>query len=375
MLGQAIAAEFIRLRRAKTTWLTALGVAAGPLFGGLFMWILQEPGRAEQLGLIGQKAQFALGMGFGATGWGKWFPWSIVPLYAGVAGPRAETLAPGSLGVLGVTCVAVVMASIWQFTYADNNQQETGRLLGRDSVTASPRSYQMTTFAVRVFLFSVLPLLISAGVILFDRTTSSRERRLEVPLIMLFAVGVAGSGIGAFISHLFFGDVVAASIGWPTGSPFQLEMASANLALGLLGVVAAGRRDGFREATVIAVTVLGVGASIVHVMDIVATGNLAPGNTIQNAANLIKPAFLIPLLVASRRAERFPNSEAQTPRFDLWRAPLLQASAVVTAIVATAFGIGFAFDEPLLVSALGAIAASASLAVILARSPTRRPRS
>ena len=230
----------------------------------------------------------------------------------------------------------------------------------------------MTTFAVRVFLFSILPLLLSAGVILFDRTTSSRERRLEVPLIMLFALGVAGSGIGAFISHLFFADVVAVSIGWPTGSPFQREMAFANLALGLLGIVAAGRRDGFREATVIAVTVLGVGASIVHVMDIVATGNLAPGNTIQNAANLIKPAFLIPLLVASRRAEHSSSSEVQTPQFDLWRAPLLQSSAAITAIVATAFGIGFAFDQPLLVSALGAIGACAALAIILARSPTRR---
>jgi ABC-2 type transport system permease protein len=260
MLGQAIATEFIKLRRAKITWLTALGVAVGPLFGGLFMWILQQPGRAEQLGLIGQKARFVgqaadwptyfalltqmtgvvsvvlfsvltayvfgreysdgtaknmlglpvrrawfpvakfvvvfvwcvlltsliicgglvigaalrlpgfsvalvassvdeivlaglmacllmpavawiaalgrgylapigfallmllLGMGFGATGWGKWFPWSIVPLVAGVAGPRTETLAPGSLVVLGITCVAGVAATIWQFTYADNNQ-------------------------------------------------------------------------------------------------------------------------------------------------------------------------------------------------------------------------------------------------------------
>ena len=48
-----------------------------------------------------------------------------------------------------------------------------------------------------------------------------------------------------------------------------------------------GRRDGFREATVIAVTVFGVGATIVHVSDIIQTGNLAPGNTIQNVGNLL----------------------------------------------------------------------------------------
>jgi hypothetical protein len=47
--------------------------------------------------------------------------------------------------------------------------------------------------------------------------------------------------------------------------------------IGVLGLVAEGRRDGFHEATVIAVTIFGVGATIVHIMDITATRNLAPG--------------------------------------------------------------------------------------------------
>ncbi len=63
-----------------------------------------------------------LGMAFGATGWGKWFPWSMVPLFAGVAGPRVETLAPGSLVVLALTFAAGVAATIWQMRYADNAQ-------------------------------------------------------------------------------------------------------------------------------------------------------------------------------------------------------------------------------------------------------------
>jgi len=35
-----------------------------------------------------------LGMGLGATGWGKWFPWSIVPLFAGIAGPAPQARRP-----------------------------------------------------------------------------------------------------------------------------------------------------------------------------------------------------------------------------------------------------------------------------------------
>jgi uncharacterized protein DUF6790 len=57
-----------------------------------------------------------------------------------------------------------------------------------------------------------------------------------------------------------------------------------------------GRRDGFREATVIAVTVFGVGASVVHVMDVIESGNLAPGNIVQNVSNLLR-----------RIVDRFPG--------------------------------------------------------------------
>jgi hypothetical protein len=49
-----------------------------------------------------------------------------------------------------------------------------------------------------------------------------------------------------------------------------------------------GRRDGFREATVIAVTVFGVGASVVHIFS---------------------DALLIAFLAASRRVERSPDPE------------------------------------------------------------------
>ncbi len=206
----------------------------------------------------------------------------------------------------------------------------------------------MAAVGLRIFVFTLLPLLLAGAVILFDSSTSSKERRLETVLIFLFAIAVAGSGISNFVAHFFLSDVVAESIGWEAGSPFQLEVAFANLALGVLGMVAVGRRDGFREATVIAVTVLSLGATVVHVMDIVATGNLAPGNTLQNAANLLRPALLIGFLAASRRAERSPDSEAGTPAFERWRRPLLQASAPVTIVIATAYGIGFAVGQPLL---------------------------
>jgi 4-amino-4-deoxy-L-arabinose transferase-like glycosyltransferase len=232
----------------------------------------------------------------------------------------------------------------------------------------------MAVFALRIYTFSVLPLLLAGAVIVLDTSVSSRERKLEVLLVFLFALSVAGGGIGNFFAHFFLSDQVAESIGWPTGSPFQREVAFANLALGVLGLVAVGRRDGFREATVIAVTVFGVGATIVHIMDIAATGNLAPGNTLQNVLNLARPALLIGILAMARRAEAAPGSESGTEEFDRWRAPLAQAAGLATACVATAFGIAYAVNHPILITLLGTAIGFAVVMVTLLRAPQHHIR-
>jgi ABC-2 type transport system permease protein len=63
-----------------------------------------------------------LGNVVGVTGWAKWFPWSIVPLFAGVAGPRAQLLAPASVLIVVATGVIGLFATIRHLTLADNDQ-------------------------------------------------------------------------------------------------------------------------------------------------------------------------------------------------------------------------------------------------------------
>ena len=228
----------------------------------------------------------------------------------------------------------------------------------------------MDGVAIRVFIFAVLPVIIAAGHVSLDRSSRLHERRLEIFLLYLFGIGVAGSGIGGFFGHFFISDSVAESIGWPTGNPFQLEVGFANLAVGILGIAAMGRRDGFREATVIAVTVFAVGATVVHVMDVIESGNLAPGNTIQNVSNLLRPTLLFAFLAASRRAERSPDSEAQTPGFDRWRAPRIRAAGLMTGSVAAGFGVGYATDLPAVGTLIGTLFGAGLTALVVARSPT-----
>lgn len=259
-LGMVLGTELLKLRRSKITWLTWLAFSIAPIVGGLFMWILKEPDRARELGLLGAKAQFAgraadwpsftaalvqmtsvggmvltavitayvfgreyadgtaknmlalpvrresfviakllvvalwfavlvaailveamaiglaldlpgfspgllgrtardaalsaamcfllvppvawiatlgrgylpplgfaivtfvLGNVFAATGWGKWFPYSIVPLYTGIAGPRVGLLEPGSYVVVLLLFAAGIAATMRQVLSADDTQ-------------------------------------------------------------------------------------------------------------------------------------------------------------------------------------------------------------------------------------------------------------
>jgi hypothetical protein len=226
----------------------------------------------------------------------------------------------------------------------------------------------MTIFLIRVSIFTILPLVLAGIVLLIDKSTNSRERKLEVFLIFLFALGVAGSGIGGFFGHIFLSDLVADAVGWPIGSPFQLEMGFANLALGVLGIIAVGRRDGFREATVIAVTIIGFGATIVHLIDIFETGNLAPGNTIQNFANLLRPILLIGILYAARREEAKPYSETGSIEFEQWLQAFGFVAGMVTAIVAMGFGLGFAIGQPVLLTGIGILVSIVVLVIAVIRS-------
>jgi hypothetical protein len=224
---------------------------------------------------------------------------------------------------------------------------------------------------VRLALFTVLPLLLGAAIIAFDRTAVGPVRRAEAFLIPLFLVGVGGSGVSGFIAHVFISDPTAQSIGWETGSLFQLQVGFANLAIGLLGAVAAERRDGFREATVVAVTVFGVGAAIVQQLDIVATGNLALGNTVQNISRLAVPALLVWFLLALRRGEQ---SEPPTIVLRSWMIPVRRGSVVAVGISATAFAVGYSTGQGVGSSLAGVVAAAAVYWWVISRAPSHRAK-
>jgi hypothetical protein len=111
-----------------------------------------------------------------------------------------------------------------------------------------------------------------------------------------------------------------------------------------------------------------VGATIVHAIDIIETGNLAPGNTLQNVSNLLKPALLIGFLAALRRTELSPGTEGTKPTFEAWRAPRVRAVGLMTASVATGFGVG----QPMISTFLGTLVGAGCVVVTISRTSRDR---
>ena len=61
-LAAAVRVELLKLRRSRTPWITALAFSLVALVDGLCMLILKDPAAARSWGLLGAKAQLAVGV-------------------------------------------------------------------------------------------------------------------------------------------------------------------------------------------------------------------------------------------------------------------------------------------------------------------------
>ena len=129
-------------------------------------------------------------------------------------------------------------------------------------------------------------------------------------------------------------------------------MGFANLLVGVLGLMAIGRRDGFRTAAILATTILGVGATMVHLWDIARAGNLSPGNTIQNVGNLLDPVLLIGL---TWLAARISDPDAESPAFLRWQMRQQPIVGMAAAGLGIGFGVGYAAGGLMLWTIIGTL--------------------
>lgn len=119
---------------------------------------------------------------------------------------------------------------------------------------------------------------------------------------VLFSIGI--SFVYNFVFHVFAGQFAAQLIGW-ADSPFQAEVGYASLGFGVVGLIAFRSTLAVRGVAVLGPSLFLLGAAVGHIINIVTTGNAAPGN----AGAILYSDILLPVVgaafwLAQRHGER-----------------------------------------------------------------------
>jgi hypothetical protein len=164
--------------------------------------------------------------------------------------------------------------------------------------------------------FLVLGLIVGAVHVYLDKQPRTKARVAQIFLLWLLVITVGIQGVFAFIGHTIYADATAASIGWPAGNPFQSEVAVANLAVGVLGILCYWMRGNFWVATTIGFSVWWLGDAVVHIRSIVVSANYAPNNAgVTFYLDILVPVILIALLAYYYHASRHEYERIQSGAF------------------------------------------------------------
>jgi hypothetical protein len=139
-------------------------------------------------------------------------------------------------------------------------------------------------------MFLVIAILGAAADAVFLRTPLP-----EAVLAWILLVNIGLQGLLAGFMH-WYGPTsvtIAEKIGWQPGSPFQKEVAAADAAFGVLGILAFFIRDNFLVATVIGSSVMLFLMGIGHVLDLKKNRNFSA----YNAGSVVWFDLLVPVLM------------------------------------------------------------------------------
>lgn len=140
--------------------------------------------------------------------------------------------------------------------------------------------------------FGLAMFFLAAVFILLHRMIRRNVGEAEIVFRWVALFGLGLTGIYTFVMHAFYPEFTAATIGWRT-SPFQFEVAMADLAFGVLGVLSFRASYGFRLATVIGSLFWLWGDAAGHMWQMIEANNYSLGN----AESWLWVDLIIPLVL------------------------------------------------------------------------------
>lgn len=103
---------------------------------------------------------------------------------------------------------------------------------------------------------------------------------------------IGWAGVGAGISHIFFGQSISKSIGFKA-TPYELEVGFADLSFGIVGLMARNQQPEFWLAVILVCGFYRIGCGIGHIKQIIQSKNYAINNTAILVLDFVVPVFLI----------------------------------------------------------------------------------
>ncbi len=158
----------------------------------------------------------------------------------------------------------------------------------------------MSNFTLTFLVLGVIAALIAVALKPDGFTRANLAEEL-LAYFILFTIAIAY--FYHFVFHVFFGELAASYIGWPD-SPFQAEVSYASLGFAAVGLLAFKGNCMLRLGANLGPAMFQWGAAVGHIRDILATGNMAPGNAgIMLYSDILLPVIGFALLWFKRSAD------------------------------------------------------------------------
>jgi hypothetical protein len=144
---------------------------------------------------------------------------------------------------------------------------------------------------------------VSIAIHLF-RQPKHKRKETTIEIIAIYTIGLSGwFGImSGLFGHIIYANEVAAGIGWPLNSGFQMELGFASIGIGLVGFLSFWNRGYWLPFIITKVTFMW-GAGFTHVLHMVQHNNFSPSNTgIIVYWDFVFPVVLIALYLLSIRS-------------------------------------------------------------------------
>ena len=157
---------------------------------------------------------------------------------------------------------------------------------------------------LNVYLQIAVTVISIAVHLLSTRNKERRESNLEIVAIYTFGLSGWFSIMSGLFGHIIYADQVAAGIGWPLNSGFQMELGFAAIGIGLIGFLGFWVRS-FWLPFIIAKTSFMWGAGLVHILHMIQHDNFSPSNTGAIVYwDFLLPIFLIVLYLLYQRGQK-----------------------------------------------------------------------